>query len=182
MERAISADERIKRAEEIYQRRRAQNYERNQARVNVGNTPKDYKLFKKMFIQIGVCLLIYLIFYIIKNSNYIFSDGFLKQAKEVLSYDINITETYNGITNWFASLGNQAGKEETMPSAEEQEEIKEENQVIQEETQTADTQTLSIAEDSSSISQTATDAEIIKANYSIIKPLTRNNNITFWST
>lgn len=207
MERVIRTDERIKRAEEIYQRRRMNNYGTNQARVNVGSNRKNYKLFKKMLIQIAACLIIYLVFYIVKNSNYIFSEEFLKQAKEVLSYDINIAETYDGVTNWFASLENQVEQEKNILPVEEQEEIQGENQVIpaekqiadqeevvnQEENneeqshlemdlnQEADVNTLSVAEDSSSVSQTATDADIIKANYSIIKPLTRNNNFTFWS-
>ena len=104
MERTLSTDERIKKAEEIYQRRRLQNYGTNQARVNVNDTRKDYKLFKKMFTQIAICSLIYILFYAVKNSNYIFSEEFLKHTKGILSYDINIEETYKNVSNWFANL------------------------------------------------------------------------------
>ncbi len=175
MERILSPDERIRRAEEIYQRRRVQNNRTNQARVNVSSTSRDYGLFKKMMLQITICLLIYFIFYLIKNSNYIFSEEFLKQSKEVLSYDINLTEKYEEITSWFTSFHEQANPEgelveEIVPPAEEKVEegsnVQEQIPPVEEEPQT-----LSVAEDSSSISQTATDAEEIKAKYSLIKPL-----------
>ena len=51
MERSISKEERIRRAEEIYQRRR----ETNGVRVSTvpvnHTTGKDFKLFKKMLLQ-----------------------------------------------------------------------------------------------------------------------------------
>ncbi len=178
MERAITADERIRKAEEIYQRRRQQNYRTNQTRVNVGSARKDYKLLKKLFLQIAVCSLIYITFYIVKNSNYIFSADFLKQAKEVLSYDINIAQTYDNISNWFALLGKE--NKEITPVAEE-ETTEQTDAVVQEETvkieDIADAavheeQTLSVTEAPSSTPEPLTDAEIIKSNYSIIKPLT----------
>ena len=178
MERAITADERIRKAEEIYQRRRQQNYRTNQTRVNVGSARKDYKLLKKLFLQIAVCSLIYITFYIVKNSNYIFSADFLKQAKEVLSYDINIAQTYDNISNWFALLGKE--NKEIIPVAEE-ETTEQTDAVVQEETvkieDIADAavheeQTLSVTEAPSSTPEPLTDAEIIKSNYSIIKPLT----------
>lgn len=184
MERALSPDERIRRAEEIYQKRREQNYRTNQTRVNVSKSSRNYGLFKKMALQIIICLLIYLVFYLIKNSNYIFSEEFLKQSKEVLSYDINFTQKYDEINNWIASFNTNQEKE-IVPPAEEalENEVVEavstevESEVIEsiitenENIVTEEAQTLSIAEDSSSISQTATDAEEIKAKYSLIKPL-----------
>ena len=46
-------------------------------------------LFKKMMMQLAICAVIYIIFYLIKNTNYIFSDDVIKKTKEFLSYDIN---------------------------------------------------------------------------------------------
>lgn len=194
MERAMSSDERIKRAEEIYQRRRAQGYSTSQARVNIGGVKKDYKLFKRLIVQISICAIIYFGFYFIKNGNYIFSEVFLKQVKEVLSYDINVTEVYDKTSNWFASLGNtkeekEEYKEESKTQENRQAVFDETEKIVENEENTEqgeesaepienekiepnqETETLSVAEDSSSISQPATDAEIIKSNYSIIKPL-----------
>lgn len=96
MERALSAEERIRKAEEIYQRRKMQNSRGirvSTSHVNT-NTKKEYMLFKKLILQIAICLLIYFIFYMIKNSNYIFSEDVMKKTREFLSYDINFQELY----------------------------------------------------------------------------------------
>lgn len=98
MERTLSAEEKIRRAEEIYERRRSGYNVRNVATVNVSEK-KDYNLFKKMILQILICLLIYFIFYLIQNSNYVFSEEVINKTKEVLSYDINIQAIYNEILN-----------------------------------------------------------------------------------
>ena len=94
MERTISSEERIRRAEEIYQRRRGQSDVRVPTR-NV-NTKKntEYRMFKKLILQILICLLIYFIFYLIKNSNYIFSEDVINKTREFLSYDINFQNLY----------------------------------------------------------------------------------------
>lgn len=93
MERTLSPDERIRRAEEIYYRKKIQSTNRKSARVNISNK-KDFSVFKKMILQIVICVVIYLIFCMIKNTNYIFSEDVLKKTKEILSYDINIKYLY----------------------------------------------------------------------------------------
>ncbi len=93
MERTLSPDERIRRAEEIYYRRKMQDTSRKSARVNVSDK-KEYGLFKKMILQIAICIMIYAIFYMIQNTNYIFSEDVIKKANEILSYDINIKNIY----------------------------------------------------------------------------------------
>ncbi len=99
MERTMSVEEKIRRAEEIYARRNNDSYT-NTARVRVnGKEKKDVKVFKKLFIQIIICLFIYGVFYLIKNSDYIFSEDFVNKAKEVLSYDTNFGELYNNAKN-----------------------------------------------------------------------------------
>jgi len=99
MERTMSVEEKIRRAEEIYARRNSENYA-NTARVRVnGKEKKDIKVFKKLIIQIVICLVIYGVFYLVKNSNYIFSEDFVNKAKEVLSHDTNFGELYNNAKN-----------------------------------------------------------------------------------
>ena len=96
MERDLSAEERIRKAEEIYQRRKMQNNSGirvSTSHVNTNNK-KEYMLFKKLILQIAICLLIYFIFYMIKNSNYIFSEDVMTKTREFLSYDINFQELY----------------------------------------------------------------------------------------
>ena len=42
-----------------------------------------------MLMQLTICAVIYIIFYLIKNTNYIFSDDVINKTKELLTYDIN---------------------------------------------------------------------------------------------
>ena len=98
MERAISDEEKIRRAIEISQRRNQNYYTRSTARVNVNNK-KDYKLFKRMILQIIICLLIYLIFYLISTTNYVFSDKVIETTNTILNYAINFQEMLNNIQN-----------------------------------------------------------------------------------
>lgn len=96
MERAISAEERIRKAEEIYLRRKMNTGVRvSSSNVNTKIKSKpEYNLYKKLILQIVICLLIYFIFYLIKNSNYIFSENVISKTREWLSYDINFQNLY----------------------------------------------------------------------------------------
>lgn len=102
MERTLSPEERIKRAEEIYYRRRVNNrgIRVPTSTVNVGNNKPEYNLFKKMVLQILICFVIYAIFYLIQNTNYIFSENVLKKTKEFLTTDINFNNIYNSVVNY----------------------------------------------------------------------------------
>ena len=100
MERVITPEERMRRAEEIYNRRRVQNRVRvSSSNVNTGN--KKYKLYKKLILQIAICFVIYFIFYLIKNSGYFFSESFISKTKEFLSYDINFQNVYNSVSEFY---------------------------------------------------------------------------------
>lgn len=102
MERTLSPEERIKRAEEIYYRRRvnSRGIRVPTSTVNVGNNKPEYNLFKKMILQILICFVIYAIFYLIQNTNYIFSENVLKKTKEFLTTDINFNNIYNSVVNY----------------------------------------------------------------------------------
>ena len=106
MERTISVEEKIKRAEEIYQKRR-QETERQIATVNLSENKKKLKLFKKTIIQILICIVIYFIISSIYNSDYIFSKDFTNKVKEILSYDINFYEIYENIKFNFVKIHNE---------------------------------------------------------------------------
>ena len=112
MDRLMSVDEKIKRAEEIYARRHEKEIQPNTTLYLQGKDKKDLKLFKKMILQIVVCLLIYLIFYTIQNNNYIFSEDFINKAKEILSYDTNFQEIYNNISGMITEFFNKTEKKE----------------------------------------------------------------------
>lgn len=116
MERTISVEEKIRRAEEIYERRKQGN-SKPVATVSVNSeTKKDIKLLKKMIIQILICVSIYLIVYTIKNNEYVFSEDFTNKANEILSYDTNFLALYNNlkeqIQNIFHSQQNEEQQED----------------------------------------------------------------------
>ena len=111
MEKAISVEERIRRAEEIYEKRR-QGESRPITKVSVNNNRKDVKLLKKMIIQILVCISIYMGIYAIYNNKYVFSEDFIKKANEILSYDTNFQELYNNAKNQIQALFAKDNKED----------------------------------------------------------------------
>lgn len=115
----MSQEDRIRRAEEIYQRRRVANGIRVSSNTVNRAEKKKLSLFKKMFLQLAICAVIYIIFYLIKNSNYIFSEDVIKKTKEFLSYDINfgnigqqVTEFINQNKDRFPFLGIFGGNDE----------------------------------------------------------------------
>lgn len=101
LERVVSSEERIRRAEEIYNRRRTQNGVRVPTKnVNTRIKP-EYRLLKKMILQILICLLIYFIFYLVKSSNYFFSENVIQTTKEFLEYDVNLEEMFKQMEEYY---------------------------------------------------------------------------------
>lgn len=113
MEKTLTPDERIKRAEEIYYRKKMQNTNKKSARVNVSNK-KDFGMLKRMALQISICIVIYTIFYMIQNTNYIFSEDVLKKIRYILSYDINIKNIYEQGMQYINSFTNDLGIDATL--------------------------------------------------------------------
>lgn len=103
MEKTVSPEERIKRAEEIYSRRKTNN---NSVRVSStqvkdGQEKRRLSLYKKMILQILICILIYLIFSLIKEANYLFSETVLNKTREFLSQDINFEVVSSQVGQFF---------------------------------------------------------------------------------
>ncbi|MCI8273052.1 MAG: M23 family metallopeptidase [Clostridia bacterium] len=113
MERTMSVEDKIRRAEEIYYKRREQQIPMRDVMKTTKEGKKDIKLFKKMIKQIIICIAIYGGFYTIINSNYIFSEDFTNKAKEILSQDINIKQIYSGISTKVMEIINNMKIEET---------------------------------------------------------------------
>ena len=128
LERTLSPEEKIRRAEEIYSRRRSGNTSRNIATVNVSND-KNYGLLKKMILQIAICLVIYFIFYLIQNSNYVFSQDIINKTNEILSYDINISEIFTDIMNGINSFSDRLDQNHSINNTIDGEENQDNNTV-----------------------------------------------------
>lgn len=132
MERAMSVEDKIRRAEEIYQRRHGDS--KTIAKVSV-NEKKDVKLLKRMVIQMLICMSIYMIIYVIRNNNFPFSQDFINKTNEILSYDTNFLEMYKNLKNQIMILTNNSENntppEESIGGADEstdEQEINEEKQ------------------------------------------------------
>ena len=113
MEKSISQEERIRRAEKIYSRRRYNN-RYGESLYRSGETRNRYqpqetrkikgKMINKMIIQMIVCVIIYTCIYMLQYSNYLFSKDMVDKTKEVLSYDISIENLYNKSNEFFLNL------------------------------------------------------------------------------
>lgn len=113
MEKSISQEERIRRAEEVYSRRRYNN-RNGESLYRSGETRNRYqpqetrkikgKMINKMIVQMIVCVIIYTCIYMLQYSNYLFSKDMVDKTKEVLSYDISIENLYNKSNEFFLNL------------------------------------------------------------------------------
>lgn len=131
----MSVEDKIRRAEEIYYKRR--NGESIEKRGTIGYlknnigkiveadrtnefvggrgigkaNEKNLKLLKKMIKQIIVCIIIYGIFYITVNNNYVFSEDFTNKAREILNQDIDFKSVYLVIATKWQELYEKINKE-----------------------------------------------------------------------
>lgn len=191
MERTISPEDRLKRAEEIYYRRRSKTLLGYKQEKDKKEKP-NISLLKKMFLKILICIVIYVIFYLIKNTSYFFSEDVINKTKEILKYDINFQNLYNEAILLIQENKNNIPLLNSLFNSEEQDEnSKEENNVnvieeneIKENIETENvsqggvgggkeenTQVEEKTENVEAKSQMEIDAEFLKANYSFIKPV-----------
>ena len=190
----MQVEDRIRRAEEIYARRKQVNGIR--VPTNTVNNRKEYSLFKKMILQIIICLLIYFVFYLIKNSNYIFSEKIIEQTKNFLSYDINFGDIYVQVENFYNDnirnlfiFNQNESTEDTNSISQNQiseqsnfytnsiinqidtEDNTKKEEAVLSESSIIDNPTNNIEESNQELSQMEIDANNIKENYSLIVPL-----------
>lgn len=168
MERTLSDEEKIRKAIEISQRRnnnRRASYQ--EVSIPSSNSKKEYKLFKRMIMQVMICALIYLIFYLITTTNYVFSEDVINKTNSILNYDIEFYNIYkqgiNKIKGFVSEFNSKNGGnvEANEIKSEDNNEIKE-----SENTETKNNETLV-----SSISQMEKDAEDVKKICDFQKPL-----------
>lgn len=173
MERIMSVEDKIRRAEAIYERRQKGN-NKQIASINVSDNSKkkDIKLLKKMIIQILVCMVLYLVVYTIQNNSYVFSEDFINKANEILSYDTNFGEIYNNLKNGILSI--LPGKQEEQKKVEENNNIQNEQNTqnaiggaVEENANTVSTE----VEQKEELSQTEQDIINIKNTTTFIKPI-----------
>ena len=182
MERVMSVEDKIRRAEEIYYKRRQQEVPMREKKKKTPTKKNDIRLIKKMIKQIIVCMIIYGIFYLIVNSNYIFSEDFTNKAKEILSQDINFSHVYSVVSNKINEIYRQMIKDESQneKNEEQNKDIINNDENIggaEENLTTVETPNSEIVQDqiseneTSGLSQMEQDANHIKNTISFIKPV-----------
>lgn len=163
MERTMSVEEKIRRAEEIYERRR----QKNNNKIEISNSnkeKKEIKLFKKMLIQFFLCILIYLTIYMINSSDFVFSEDFIHKTKEILSYDTNFFDLYDQVKLYIEKKIN--NNEESNVGQEEQNEEK-----IEKDEQGIGGANEEVKDSEEQLSQVEQDIISIKNTTTFIKPI-----------
>ena len=188
MERVLSQEERIRRAEQIVElRRNARDtyrndnfYARRKENGEIENSQKKNFVIRSMIKQICICLIIYTIFFVIKNQNFIFSEQFISKTKEILSYDVNFMEVYNNGVTFLQEKYNSEYEErektkngeeenkETTKNEEEKTENKDEKENVKSEDKNGEKKD---NEEKKETSQAEKDLKYIKDKYSLVKPV-----------
>ena len=196
MERTFTQDERIRRAEEIYAKRQNLRERTRRATLNVSETPKNFKLFKRIILQIVICMFIYCIFYLVNSTNYTFSQGALDKTKELLSQDLDFVSIYNNINNWLenymSSLKQTGDNTENGENNVIEEQGEMQNNVIEQgqienNIEENKIENIAVSEDTNETTgqpeiqaTELSETDRIKAQHSFIQPITRNSNIRIW--
>ena len=103
MDRSISLEERIKKAEEVYRKR-----QKNISSCLQNETSKqEYSHTKKIFIKILCCIMIYFAFYFIKDIDNDFTNTIISKTNDILEYDMNIDVIYNETSKYMSNLFNE---------------------------------------------------------------------------
>ena len=127
-----------------------------------------------------------MIFYMIQNTNYIFSVDVIKKVNEVLSYDVNIQSLYKQGMEYLNTLSNNVGGDDSVRPQDDaivetnlniSNEIEENNAVVNESTDKIEKQNIggeSITVEQvqeEQLTQMEQDAKFINENMSLILPL-----------
>ncbi len=98
MERVMTVEEKIRRAEERYEKK-MQGLEMPSTKIRSEQDKKNLKLLKKMIVQILICSTIATSIYIIQNSNSTFATSIIEKISLILSNDTNFGAIINESKN-----------------------------------------------------------------------------------
>ena len=188
----MTVEEKIRRAEEIYNRRNGNNYTyQNYSQ----KSKKGPRLMQRMIKQIIICFMIYGIFYIVTNREYYLSQEFKNQIENKASQNEVTKKAYNWLNEQIPKCINQINqftkKEEkqTEQTKNEEQQVEETTSVV--ENQTEISQTINeeniggATEETVQIEKTQEekDVEKIKNTINFIKPIDGTISSTFgWRT
>ena len=167
MERVLSPEDRLRKAEEIYYRRNSINGDKFKE-INF-TSKKGYKLLKKLGIQSIICIGIYYGLYGMQTKTDNISVNSIKYIKNMLTYDMDLKKYIENGQKYLSSFYN---KNDNSKIEEEPKEQTEETPVSDsEEVQEEETKEEDIANESTeNLTKMEQDAKYIKENFSFIKP------------
>ena len=125
----MSIEEKIRRAEEIYNRRNGNNYYTTYKSNRIEK--KSSSLSKKLIKQIFICLLVYAVFYVTTNKEYFLSNEFREKADKFMSQNEILNNTYNYIMGYvdnFFNINEENSKEAEESSQTENTDLQKQNQ------------------------------------------------------
>ncbi len=191
----MSVEEKIRRAEEIYNRRNGNSY------IYSSYTPKEKKgpsLMSRMIKQIIICFIIYGIFYVVTNREYFLSQEFQTKAQEIASQNETLNNAYNWVMGYVQKYLNKNEENETPNQEENKQENtdSEENKTENNETEVNETskeqdlqnnnENIGGSEENAQENektQEEKDVEKIKSTISFINPIEGRISSTFgWRT
>ena len=186
MEKTMSVEEKIRRAEEIYNRRNGGSY-------YTYSKPKEKKgpsFTQRMIKQIIICLIIYGIFYVVTNREYFLSNEFRTKVEEVASQNEYLNKAYNYVAghvgkyfNIEDTINEENGANENNETSNENANEEAEETVTNESTQENLSENIGGAEEEMASNPEKTqeeqDVEYIKNNISFISPIEGKISSTF---
>ena len=177
MERAISVEERIRRAEERYNRKMGQRYFEDNSNISINEKPekasKKKKSKRKLIMYILVCLVIYICFYAVSNRDYIFSEEFKKDVNSFFTEKTKLYAIYSDIKSYVQNniLKNTSGEEQTS-SETQNENVGGAEEIVESEKENAQTE-------EKEKTQMEKDADEIKSKIGFINPIEGRISSTF---
>ena len=157
MERILSDNEKIRRAEEIYYRR---NHKNVSMRTKEVSAPKTY-LGSKILLEMLILVLLATLVFAVKNKDYIFTENFLNS---LASYNINLSKKFEFVKSYF--VDSEESNEVFINSKEENQ-----SQDTNDENKAEETQVQQVQENATTPQSMVTNVESIKNSYHFIKPL-----------
>lgn len=194
MERTMTVEEKIRRAEEIYSRRNGTTctYQRSNPKIKKGPS-----LMQRMLKQIIICFMIYGIFYVVNNKEYYLSQEFQTKVEQIASKNEITKKAYNWLTEYIQKYiyqQNNLNNEEAPKTTNTKNNSTEENNPPQAEETTSNLETNEPSNDENiggsseetnevEKTQEQKDIEKVKTTTSFIKPIDGTISSTFgWRT
>lgn len=164
MERVLNGDEKVRRAEEIYYRRKMG----LPAGAKHFDAEKKSYLGSKIILEILIILNISILVVAVQNKDFIFTKEFLGLMAE---YNVNLTESIRGMIS-------EESTEQQNVSKESDEQLQETSQEVQTTEDKLEESVVPNEDSVSSLSQMDMDIEEINKSYSFQKPLEVEGTVT----